>query len=281
MVQIVRDRGLGEKLGTGLGEGLRYLAENRLGRIQNREDLLAAQAQQQALRQQQQQQRQSGLQALFGNQAQALSSLDTELLKSLISGHIKAQGNLNKELLQAPANAAYLEQLYNMANENGIQLPGQPQQIGQQSAVANLSNLSRSPVQLNPTQAANLLNLGLKQKQVGLKEQENLAKHYRKFIEGAQQESKSAQLVRQLAEQAKELFDTGKVSSGILGNFTPSVLQNQETQMFAGLINELITKKAQLGKGTPSKARLMLEQSSKPSLWQKPGAIRYRLRRCY
>lgn len=81
MVQIVRDIGPGEKLGTGLSAALSALAQSKFNQVQQQHES-----------QRQQAARQSGLQALFGpEQAKALSSLDESLLKPIVQEKARGQ----------------------------------------------------------------------------------------------------------------------------------------------------------------------------------------------
>lgn len=86
MIQIIRDSGTGEKLGTGLSAALSALAQSKFNQVQQQHDL-----------QRQQAARQSGLQALFGpEQAKELAFLEPELLKPLITQKVKGEQGISQ-----------------------------------------------------------------------------------------------------------------------------------------------------------------------------------------
>jgi hypothetical protein len=78
-----------------------------------------------------------------------------------------------------------------------------------------------------------------------------------------------------------DLLNTGEAQTGLTGRFLPKELQNETTQVLRTAINDLVLAKAAAGtgsgKGVMSKARLALEQLSKPDIWQQPGAMRRNL----
>lgn len=84
MVQTLKDTSLGERLGTGLGEGLRALAEQNFNQMQARKQAELARAQ-----------TESGLASLFEpEQARGLSSLQPDLLKSVVTEKLRGQRQL-------------------------------------------------------------------------------------------------------------------------------------------------------------------------------------------
>ena len=75
-------------------------------------------------------------------------------------------------------------------------------------------------------------------------------------------------------KETKDLLRDPNLQIGPIKSLVPSRLQNEATQELVAKLNEIVTKKAQLGRGVPSKQRLLLEQLSKPQVWQKPETIR-------
>jgi hypothetical protein len=134
---------------------------------------------------------------------------------------------------------------------------------------------------------ANPQELMLLQRQ--LYQQEKLGEQ-RKSLELQRERSESAEAkeylssLRKRVEPATDLYETVNEVKAILQNpnlqigpiksLVPSSFQNSETQALVSKLNEIVTKKSQLGKGVPSKMRLQLEQLSKPQIWQRPETIK-------
>lgn len=152
MAIVIRDPGLGEKLGTGIGEGLKMLAENRLGRLQQQEAL----AQQQALQQQQYRQQASGLQQLLG--------LSPEQALQAAYAPKEVLGQFAKQKFAEPSSMAYLQALQPFLGQQQENAPAI--QGAQQPATANALNLQPG---LNQQQATKLAELQMKRQQADAK----------------------------------------------------------------------------------------------------------------
>ncbi len=260
MVQIIQ--GLGSKLGTGIGQGLMDLANNRMGKIQQRE-----------LNQRTSQ----GLQALNFNpqEASALANLDPQILQNVV-----------KQRLAAPNEANYLQALQSLlgGDQQTAQMPqgqqGLPhQQIlnGQQQTPqgAQFQMGTRLPQGgINAQQATKLAELAQSQIAEKSKAQRHIESINAPILKQIQEEAAPARRVEKITNDLSKLLDTGKVITGLTGRLTPKELQTEEGQEFLSQLNQLVLEKAQLGKGVPTKLRLTLEQLSKPDVWQKPKTIK-------
>ena len=176
MAQIISDIGLGEKIGSSLGEGLRSLAQQRLAKLQQAESGL----------------KQAGGLAQLGfdpEQAMQLANLPPQVLQQVV-----------KQKLSEPGNLAYMQAL------QGI-LGGQPSQgamptgaqgaLGQMGGLEQLGGLGQmagaGPAAglgqvggLGAQQATKLAELGLRQQQ----QREKLA-----------QQNKSLELRKKIADR--------------------------------------------------------------------------------
>ncbi len=190
MAQIIRDVGLGEKLGTGVGKGLLDLATNRLGKIQQREL-----SQQQA----------RGLESLGFNQQQsgALANLDPQILQSVV-----------KQKLSAPNEANYLQALQSLlgGDQQTAQMPqgqqGLPQQqmLGgqQQTPQGAQSQMGTILPQggINAQQATKLAELGLKKQEISEKKNIQSAKEKAEAYKATKPERKAIVEGARLARQS-------------------------------------------------------------------------------
>ncbi len=79
----------------------------------------------------------------------------------------------------------------------------------------------------------------------------------------------TADQMESIANEMQELLDTGEVDSGVSGKFYPNVLQNEATQQFETLSNELALILASRS-GVATNFKIKLAQSMKPNLAQKP-----------
>lgn len=247
MAQIINDIGFAEKFGTGLGEGLESLVQNKLQQIQ----------QQNARRQ-----GALGLQALLGlspEMAQQAIGAPEAVLREFTKRHMTQGGDQN-----------YLQAL------NAI-LGGGQQPEGGTPIISGEG--------ITPDRATKLADLALKER--GRKEKQDLAKQKLELAQQANIDKKNAPILKSIEESGSparrvtklsddllSLLDTGKVITGLAGRFTPAFLQTEEGQQFLSKINKLVLEQAQLGKGVPTRLRLSLEQLSKPDVWQNPKAIR-------
>lgn len=250
---LPRENTLGEQLGTGLGSGIQSGIENLIKHRIHSMQLG-----------QQQQRSSTGLQALgfAPEEAASLALLDPKIQQEIV-----------KRKLIAPQEQAYSSALQQLLG--GAQPQEQQTQAG--SSQPSISSLGG----LNQQQATKLTELGLKQRELkdkqAIQEQRTIEKLNAPFKKYLETSVEPARDVNNLVDEALQLLDSGKIQLGAIKSLTPDRFQNEETQAFLGKINELVTKKAQLGKGVPSRARLLLEQASKPQLWQKPGAVKYLL----
>lgn len=253
MVQIINSPDLGaltgQTIGTGLGEGLLSLAQNRLGKIQQREHVSKVAEALQGL-------------GFAPEQAQHAAYLPESSLKELI-----------KQQSLGPSRETYASALQELLG-GGAQQPQQP--LGAPEASAPGLNIPKKG--LTESQATKLAELGLKKQEKVASEKAANQRHIEKLnapvLEKIEEKAIPAKTLNKLSNELLQLLDTGKVITGLKGRFTPKELQTEEGQQFLAKINQLVLQKAQLGKGVPTKLRLSLEQLSKPDIWQKPKAIR-------
>lgn len=76
-----------------------------------------------------------------------------------------------------------------------------------------------------------------------------------------------------IGEQMQALLNTGNVYSGVKGRFAPTQLQNDETQQFEALSNELASLLASQS-GVATNFKIKLAQSMKPNISQNQGTQR-------
>lgn len=187
-----------------------------------------------------------GLEALGYKPEEAfqLSMLQPEILQQVV-----------KQKLAEPSQQAFAQAIL---GEQQPLLQGQrPPQLTAQQAL--------QLAQLRETQQANIVKENapfLK----NLEAQVTPAKSLKKDVEEA------LRLVQMKDAQGKPIVQLGAVKGLI-----PGRLQNAETQALVAKFNEIVTKKAQLGRGVPSRMRLLLEQASKPQTWMNPRAVEYLL----
>lgn len=86
--------------------------------------------------------------------------------------------------------------------------------------------------------------------------------------------TQSKQIVN-LGQEIKDLASHPDAQLGAIKSLTPTRFMNATTQALVAKINELVTLKAQLGKGVPSRMRLILEQAAKPQVYQRAQTINY------
>lgn len=260
MVQFVKDVGYAEKLGTGLGEALKYLAANRLDRIHQQE------YNQRQLEQQQQQTQQSYMQKAQG--LQTLLGLSPEQSQQAAYAPESVLATFSKQRLAEPQQQAYMQALQSILGEQAPQETNAP--VQQQATLPTGG--------LNAQQATKLAELGIKKKQFETAEKSRQQRHIetinKPILDKIEEKAGPARQVSKLADDLLGLLNTNKVITGLKGRFTPKELQTEEGQQFLSKINQLVLQKAQLGKGVPTKLRLSLEQLSKPDVWQQPKAIK-------
>lgn len=265
MVQIVDKPSLaaltGQSLGTGLGQGLQMLAENRLNQIRQREA---------AMRQSQ------GIQALLG--------LSPEVAQQAVYAPEKVLQEYAKQQLKAPQQAAYLEALNTL-------LGGQQQAATEQQPISEQAQAQEAisekltqptalkiPKGISEQQATKLAELGLKQK------------HEQRQIE--MEESKEARAFSKPYREAAKSAANDIRDYNALIKIAPTLRAGSKQQMLDKLglgdfyrpyTNELATKLmgrlAQNVKGvfgSDSRVTNYLEQvfqRSIPSLWNTPEGI--------
>ena len=106
---------------------------------------------------------------------------------------------------------------------------------------------------------------------LALKQQGHINKSLENYFKMNETTEPVSQEIYDITQRALELLNSGKVASGLIGGkYNPrshTALQNAETQEFLKQINRLVV--LQGSKGIPSRARLLLEQASKPVLEHK------------
>lgn len=123
----------------------------------------------------------------------------------------------------------------------------------------------------------------LKLAQLRETQQSNIRAENSPYLKSLEAEAAPARTLKEDVKEALRLFDLKDAKGnriaqvGALSGSIPAIAQNEVTQALRAKFNEIVTKKAQLGKGVPSRMRLLLEQASKPDVWMKPKAIEYLL----
>ncbi len=175
--------------------------------------------------------------------------------RSLVGMDPTIQKEIVKQKLQAPQQEAFARAIM---GESGPAQPGQP--------VPRLTG-----------------DQALKLAQFRETQQNNIRAESAPFLKSLETEVAPQKELKEDVKEALRLFnikdDKGNrvAQIGALRGAIPSRLQNDVTQALAAKFNAIVTKKAQLGKGVPSKMRLLLEQASKPDIWMKPKAVEYLL----
>ncbi len=245
MVTVVREPSFGENLGNSLGTGissaLEQLANNKIEKI----------------RQQQEQQRMSqGLQALLG--------LSPELASQAAGAPPDVLKEFSRQKLQEPRNQAYLQALQQVIG-GGESVPGQ---MNSQSLIA---------AGISPKEATDLIKLGAEQKHrkdiLKQREQQHYEKLNAPILSKIEEKAVVPREIKKLAEDSLKILKSGKALTGVKGKITPSFLQSPEGQELATKLNNIVIKKASLGKGIPSVSRLKLEEGSKAAIWNHPKVI--------
>lgn len=112
------------------------------------------------------------------------------------------------------------------------------------------------------------------EQQRSLSEEKGEVGQSRDYINSLRKRLEPAQDLYETIKETQDLLNSPNLQIGPIKSLLPSKLQNTETQQLVAKLNEIVTKKAQLGRGVPSKQRLILEQLSKPQIWQKPETIK-------
>jgi hypothetical protein len=249
-LQILNELGQGEQLGQMLRTGLQGLAQSKL--------------------QQMQQSKMAGaLQSLVGDQStqqqklSAIASLPVELQKVVLQ-------NIDQILAQPDQGQQQAQ------GEFGIQAQAPMQQQFPQAPQKKLGGLFTSPAQRIQEE-----RLGVEKEKVAQRQQMAIDERAHKFLTEVKKDSVPAQKIRYTVNNIMDLLESGEAQTGLTGRFLPKELQNETTQVLRTAINDLVLAKAAVGtgggKGVMSKARLALEQLSKPDIWQQPGAMRRNL----
>lgn len=221
-------------LGTGLADALSGLAQQRAQQLSRRQQA-------------------SGLQALLGlepEQAQQAAYAPESVLKEF-----------TKRKLLEPSQQAYLQQIQQMFG-TGVPSEGAPG-LSPDLAKAGLTE----------QQATKLVELGMKQQTEKSRQQrhiENLAAPKFKAIE---EKAVPARSTVKLAKEALDIIKTRKPVTGVLGRITPEYLQTDEGQELVSKLKQIVLTRAQLGKGVPTRMRLILEEGAKAQIWQQPKVI--------
>ena len=283
-MNVIRDTtaggDIGNAFGTGLGQGLQILAQNKLAQIQQK---------------QQQTQLAQGLKGLFPNanpnELHSLSSLPPEILNTYV-----------KQKLQEPGNQSYMKALQSL-------LGGEQQQQPQQDHVLNelmnreqgfsplemdkalaMQNQTEQPKQtpelgtgINAKQFKDILDVKQKQDALELKKQSMVAKDKAQLRkeELAIQEKVAPFLHAQAQDfnNSKKIYNLAK---GMLANVTknkskwpnfsgylPNTVQRDpDVRKYIADSNQLVTLLAGSRRGQPTNFKIKLEQASKPELNQ-------------
>lgn len=262
---------IGQGLGQGVGQGLNYLLENKLSNMR---------------RQQQVGRYAPALQQL--GLPQELAHLDEGLLKPILSEAYKNKLNAPKE--EAYANIA--RQLLGGQQPNNNQIGEQEAMEQDQNIPQNITNANqgKAPIELpegarlNERQLGKVIDIGQKQQALSQRERhfketkeqrgnihnEKLIADYRKTIEPHANVARN--LLRDISEASK-IVKTGKAVMGVFGKFTPDWLQSNEGQRLIQLLQGIVNSKAQTGKGTQGKFRLLSEQAAKGQIYNQPEVI--------
>lgn len=242
--------GLSEFLGQALGTGIGGLGHGVGGFLQN-----LAQLKMQDIAQRQQSTRTaSALQELLGlspEQAQAAAGAPESILKEF-----------TKRKLLEPSQQAYLQQLQAMFGNEQTPMSPELQKSG-----------------ISEQQATKLAELGMKQKESKATEQRHYEKLYIPEIKRIRSEGKAARKAYETTKRFKDVIDRNKAQLGnvVAGKFIPREWLNKDTQELISLGNELVLKRAQTGKGVPTKFRLALEELAKPGIWMTPEVAKARI----
>lgn len=232
LFNLPKQTGIGELLGTGLGQGLGAATQGIL---------------QQKLAQlgQQQQQRQTfqGLQSLGyqPQEASQLAMLPPQLLNEVV-----------KQRLKQPQQEAFAQQLQSLLGggqsepsgqiDFGTQEPGaqqlpqgmQGQQASQQAGLPQQQGVQKPLPRLTEQQATKLAELGLKQKKLGIEEkkearreearrQEAIQKDTKAFFDQTISEQKQAKETTQTLAKMEKLIDKGNLPPAALYKFVKDI----------------------------------------------------------
>lgn len=141
----------------------------------------------------------------------------------------------------------------------GIQQPAQPVIEGQPQAAAQQGvSIGASPAERRHRE---LLN------------EQRLAR-VDKVAEKIEQQATPARQVVNLAKDALDVLNTGKAITGVAGRITPEFLQTEQGQELISKLKQIVLVRSQLGKGVPSRMRLILEEGAKAQIWQQPKVIK-------
>lgn len=245
MVQIVNSPSLaaltGQSLGTGIGNALQQVAAHKLQQMQNQRSA-------------------QGLQALLG--------LSPEIAQQAIHAPEKVQQEYAKRKLLEPSQQAYLQLLQ--------------QQMGGDMGAGGAQQLSPDLQKAGITeqQATKLTEFGLKKQEQKATEQRHYEKLHQKRIESIESEGKAADRAYNITKRMADVIKSNKAQLGdiVAGKFVPQQWLNESTQELISLGNDLVLKKAQLGKGVPTKFRLAMEEMAKPGIWMKPQVALSRIK---
>lgn len=200
----------------------------------------------------------SALQALLPNlspeQAQAAAYAPESILKELV-----------KNQLGAPERQAFGQMLSQVLGQE----PNEQQANNQRST----SQLGPIKPEISPQRALELAKLSETRRASDIAQQSQTLKRWDKFADQIEEKAKPARQVVHAAKEALDLLKTQKAITGLAGKITPEYLQSAEGQALISKLKQIVTLRAQLGKGVPSRARLILEEGSKAQIWQQPKAI--------
>ena len=101
--------------------------------------------------------------------------------------------------------------------------------------------------------------------------QKEINKSTARFVDKFKEKASVADQIVKNSQEMLNLLRSGNVATGA-GGLLPSFLQNEESQRFDALANEVAALKAKQTGGNPTNFKIKLMQLTKPNLLQKPGA---------
>lgn len=215
---------------------------------------------------------------LSQEQSESLLNLPAPILTQFLKGQ-----------QQAPANAAFasgLEQILGggqqpqdpMAPQQMPQEGMPQQQQGQPGGLPSMQGLDRQGAyqlaQLAQQQQQAQEASQVKRSAAEERRRSNIFKENAPVLEKIEDRGTESRRLLNLSDDLLGILDSGEVVTGIGGKLLPDFLQTPKGQEFQSKLNELVLAKAESGKGVPSRVRLLLEQTSKPNIWQSPKTLK-------
>ena len=120
-------------------------------------------------------------------------------------------------------------------------------------------------------------NYKYKEEKLNLAKEANDARNIKNINDYGKEIEQNADINRSLVKDAKlglKYLATGKAKTGFLGKFTPEWAQTHEGQELARILNEIALTKSKIGKGLPSKYRIIAEQAAKGNIYNDPKLIK-------